>query len=349
MDVIMLDSSESSNSRGSRGEDLLEDDEEEEIKRTLNSVMDELVDDVVLGLCFETHRSCKLGTLFLDETDIESENLYRIVDQVGLDVFGQLPQKKQLECICPNCSRNLAASRFAPHLEKCMGMGRNSSRIASRRILANTGKQENVASDNDSEDNKDDNDWSYAVDRKSKKSRKDRSGNSPRRGKISKLKNGDGAIGQHDTKMGSSHTTEASGQIFHLYDSMTLDEKKSILIQQCGVISEHTKKMCTRSHRCPQHSDEQRRMVRMYLLGSQHGGLLDVDEVQVDIDGYEDGDSQSLRESLQWEAASNPSPADSTSTTHSTGSRKRKKGKGGKKKGAIARSSPSSMYEFNIH
>ena len=56
-----------------------------------------------------------------------------IVDVPGVDVFGNLPAKKQLECVCPNCKRNLAASRFAPHLEKCMGMGRNSSRIASRR------------------------------------------------------------------------------------------------------------------------------------------------------------------------------------------------------------------------
>ena len=48
-------------------------------------------------------------------------------------MFGNVPTKKQLECVCPNCQRNLAASRFAPHLEKCMGMGRNSSRIASRR------------------------------------------------------------------------------------------------------------------------------------------------------------------------------------------------------------------------
>ncbi len=29
------------------------------------------------------------------------------------------------ECVCPNCDRSLAAIRFAPHLEKCMGMGRN--------------------------------------------------------------------------------------------------------------------------------------------------------------------------------------------------------------------------------
>ena len=57
-----------------------------------------------------------------------------LINQPGLDVFGQVPAKKQQDCICPNCSRTLAAIRFAPHLEKCMGMGRNSSRIASKRL-----------------------------------------------------------------------------------------------------------------------------------------------------------------------------------------------------------------------
>lgn len=57
-----------------------------------------------------------------------------IVDQPGLDVFGQVyNQWKNKECVCPNCNRSIAASRFAPHLEKCLGMGRNSSRIANRR------------------------------------------------------------------------------------------------------------------------------------------------------------------------------------------------------------------------
>ena len=98
------------------------------------------------------------------------------VGSYALDVFGQAVStstgvpalKKQCECVCPNCQRNLAASRFAPHLEKvrhyihctiagamqlvrgmvkvlslylffqCMGMGRNSSRIASRRLATST-------------------------------------------------------------------------------------------------------------------------------------------------------------------------------------------------------------------
>jgi len=40
-----------------------------------NAFVDELVtdiiDDVTCGLCFEIHRACKLGILFLDETDPE--------------------------------------------------------------------------------------------------------------------------------------------------------------------------------------------------------------------------------------------------------------------------------------
>ena len=56
-----------------------------------------------------------------------------VVDEIGVDVFGQQPLKKSVECACPNCDRVIVVSRFAPHLEKCMGMGRNSSRLARRR------------------------------------------------------------------------------------------------------------------------------------------------------------------------------------------------------------------------
>ena len=39
------------------------------------------------------------------------------------------------------------------------------------------------------------------------------------------------------------------------------------------------------------------------------------DDVHIDIDSYDDGDSQSLRDTLQWDVTSNPSPADSISTS----------------------------------
>ncbi|XP_051958133.1 ataxin-7-like protein 3 isoform X3 [Xyrauchen texanus] len=112
-----------------------------------------------------------------------------IVDQPGVDIFGQVyNQWKNKECVCPNCSRSIAASRFAPHLEKCLGMGRNSSRIANRRIASgnNTNKSE---SDQEEIDDVNDNDWSYGAEKKAKKKKSDKNPNSPRRSKLMKHKN----------------------------------------------------------------------------------------------------------------------------------------------------------------
>ena len=172
-------------------------------------VFDELVDDAILGLAFEVHRSVKTGAYLLgeiDETDINSKTSSGTntsiaqESQIGhnsyaLDVFGQTvsntsgvpPLKKQCECVCPNCQRNLAASRFAPHLEKCMGMGRNSSRIASRRLATSSKESGNYREDLDEGcDNAEDEDWIEPGSRShhgssSTSSRRKRDKNSPRR------------------------------------------------------------------------------------------------------------------------------------------------------------------------
>lgn len=94
--------------------------------RLLNS----LIDDVIFCECLQVHRAAKLGLIFTEPGD----EAYKIKDGAGIDVFGQpLGKKKQYNCTCPNCNRNLAASRLAPHLEKCMGMGRSSARAASNK------------------------------------------------------------------------------------------------------------------------------------------------------------------------------------------------------------------------
>ncbi|NXO74322.1 AT7L3 protein, partial [Phainopepla nitens] len=82
--------------------------------------------------------------------------------------------------------------------------------------------------------------------------------------------------------------------------------------QQCGVISEHTKKMCTRSLRCPQHTDEQRRAVRVYLLGPS--ASLPEAEGSVENDSFEVAESQALMSRLQWDGSSDISPSDSASS-----------------------------------
>lgn len=93
-----------------------------------HKLLDSLIDHVIFCECLQVHRAAKMGIIFTEPGD----EMYKIRDGVGVDVFGQpLSKKKQYNCVCPNCNRNLAASRLAPHLEKCMGMGRLSARAAS--------------------------------------------------------------------------------------------------------------------------------------------------------------------------------------------------------------------------
>ncbi|NWR25704.1 AT7L3 protein, partial [Emberiza fucata] len=294
-----------------------------------HEIYTELVEDACLGLCFEVHRAVKCGYFFLDDTDPDSMKDFEIVDQPGVDIFGQVyNQWKNKECVCPNCSRSIAASRFAPHLEKCLGMGRNSSRIANRRIASSNNLNK---SESDQEDNDDinDNDWSYGSEKKGGEGTQDtpntplslQNPNSPRRSKSLKHKNGEGAC---------SLPPQYSNSAGINYETLGPEELRTLLTTQCGVISEHTKKMCTRSLRCPQHTDEQRRAVRVYLLGPS--ASLPEAEGAVDNDSFEVAESQALMSRLQWDGSSDISPSDSASSkasecTNNSESRKTKKKK----------------------
>nr|ACO13031.1 Ataxin-7-like protein 3 [Lepeophtheirus salmonis] len=137
-----------------------------DVEEIAESIFLELVDEISLGIGFEVHRSVKIGLFPLLDSDNSEPCSPSEAKKMGLctntmDVFGSVVTtavgvptlKKQPECVCPNCSRNLAASRFAPHLEKCMGMGRNSSRIASRRIASSSNNSNNSSSQNNSNSN----------------------------------------------------------------------------------------------------------------------------------------------------------------------------------------------------
>lgn len=108
---------------------------------SLELLFQDLIDEESKSVYFELHRAVKLGyyTALYPPIDPVRKQVTGSVPVV--DIFGQgLNAKKVVDCICPQCKRTLAATRLAPHLEKCMGMGRNSSRIASRRIQA-SGRQ----------------------------------------------------------------------------------------------------------------------------------------------------------------------------------------------------------------
>lgn len=203
-------------------------------------------------------------------------------------------------------------------------MGRNSSRIASRRIANNSKDLSNfsgVISDDD-----DDVDWSLNNDKR--KRRKDRNGIKRTKQQKNSQRNGE-TINEH---VHSSNENSPSN-----YENMSLEDKRILLTQICGVISEHTKKLCTRSMRCPQHTEDQRKEMRANLE-SGNNIQPSQDNLHVDVDTYEEGDGQNLREALaRWdrEESSHSSPADSTSTTSTSSiSRKRETKSKGKGKGS---------------
>ena len=111
---------------------------------SLDLLFQDLIDEEAKSVYFELHRAIKLG--YYTALHPPLDPTLKQTPQAGasglvIDIFGQgMSAKKVVDCICPQCKRTLAATRLAPHLEKCMGMGRNSSRIASRRIQA-SGRQ----------------------------------------------------------------------------------------------------------------------------------------------------------------------------------------------------------------
>ncbi|KAK7167441.1 hypothetical protein R3I94_001747 [Phoxinus phoxinus] len=270
-----------------------------------HDVYSDLVEDACLGLCFEVHRAVKQGYFFLDDTDQESMKDFEIVDQPGVDIFGQVyNQWKNKECVCPNCSRSIAASRFAPHLEKCLGMGRNSSRIANRRIASsnNTSKSESDQEDNDDIN---DNDWSYGSEKKAKKRKSEKNPNSPRRTKSLKHKNGELSSSVNPDLYKYNYSSGIS------YETLGPEELRSILTTQCGVVSEHTKKMCTRS-------------------------TLPNSDTMLENDSYDAPDGQLIMSRLQWDGSSDISPSDSASSKASTNNSESKRPKKKKKPSTLS-------------
>ena len=116
---------------------------------SLELLFQDLIDEESKSVYFELHRAVKLGYYTALYPPLDSIRKQVAGSVPVVDIFGQgLNAKKVVDCICPQCKRTLAATRLAPHLEKCMGMGRNSSRIASRRIQA-SGRQAAILGEQD--------------------------------------------------------------------------------------------------------------------------------------------------------------------------------------------------------
>eukprot|EP00039_Didymoeca_costata_P030620 m.30587 g.30587 ORF g.30587 m.30587 type:complete len:193 (-) comp8214_c0_seq2:77-655(-) len=107
---------------------------EEELNEIASDIFMGILDDAIFMEVIEEHRRIKLGlhNPYRNTDQIKKEGL---VDAPGLDVFGKQPSKVPATSFpCPNCGTMRLPTKFAPHLEKCMGMGgRESKRVAANR------------------------------------------------------------------------------------------------------------------------------------------------------------------------------------------------------------------------
>lgn len=107
----------------------------EKLEIASNHMFNSLLENVIFGVALEVFFDFESGKLAALDGE-EDEPMHKLTNTPDTNIFGDKNNKKPIDCHCPNCQTKVAASRFAPHLEKCMGMGRNSSRIASRRIAS---------------------------------------------------------------------------------------------------------------------------------------------------------------------------------------------------------------------
>ncbi|GLD93109.1 hypothetical protein PINS_up001701 [Pythium insidiosum] len=77
-----------------------------------------LVDDLALDICFEMHQRVKTVGMTLDE-------LYDVAPIEKVDYAPVAPQS--LVVSCSRCKRQVHASRYAPHFEKCLARARRQS------------------------------------------------------------------------------------------------------------------------------------------------------------------------------------------------------------------------------
>ena len=84
------------------------------------TLLNELLNEMSVDMCFEVHREAKTGQLQVQDL-YDSTAVQAIARQAPSPVplaARKAPNAPSL--ICYNCERSVSASRFAPHLDKCM-------------------------------------------------------------------------------------------------------------------------------------------------------------------------------------------------------------------------------------
>lgn len=141
------------------------------LRSSTEKFFNNLVDELTLGIIFDTHRKAKTRAFDFDD----EEDGIEIERGEDIETFSQYNIKKTQDCVCPYCDRAVAATRFATHLERCMVEGKNRQKNAARKVAAKQ-EQENDYRENglseDYDNTDDDADWSPGDKRRKKKKEK---------------------------------------------------------------------------------------------------------------------------------------------------------------------------------
>ncbi|KAH9282023.1 SAGA-associated factor 11 -like protein [Echinococcus granulosus] len=106
-----------------------------EIDAAIYSVVNELIDSCIMDDILHLHRAIKLGyshLILADSEDVDGGES----DSATLHSSSRPDpvNRSSACCRCVKCHCKVAATRYASHLSNCMGLGRNSSRRANKRI-----------------------------------------------------------------------------------------------------------------------------------------------------------------------------------------------------------------------
>ncbi|CAL1262801.1 unnamed protein product [Larinioides sclopetarius] len=118
------------------------------------NILNEIIEHVIEGVCFEAHRALKLGYFSVNEYIIKEHKLEiysgeeRPSPKPGVALFDNKKNNEQFST-CPYCNQLKAASNFIRHKNSCRSRTRGSS------SLDNTGKTENYENNVQKEDNSD--------------------------------------------------------------------------------------------------------------------------------------------------------------------------------------------------
>lgn len=135
----------------------------DQLRPSVENFLNNIVDELTLGIIFDCHRKIKTQAYEIEAEEDEG-------DDEDDEVFAQDFRNKTQVCVCPICDRAVAATKFAPHLAWCMGMGRSCSRNASRRVASSSKDRESNSSFSGvPSDDEDDIDWNSATKRGKKK------------------------------------------------------------------------------------------------------------------------------------------------------------------------------------